>query len=138
MMRHRENSMSACTSTNNSNPEDVWFINSGASNHMTSHHEWLQDLRESDRLGYVETVDDTTHRNRHVGNVPFGKEGEQTCIKNVLHVPTITKSWSRSTKLWSKGCKFDSTKVVASSRRKVDSSRMAEGKVKCLSSSRTR
>ena len=23
--------------------------------------------------------------------IPFGKEGEQTCIKNVLHVPTITK-----------------------------------------------
>ena len=36
--------------------------------------------------------DDTTHLIQHIGNVLFGKEGEQTCIKNVLHVPTITKN----------------------------------------------
>ena len=35
--------------------------------------------------------DDTTHPIRHIDNVPFGKEGEQTCRINVLHVPTITK-----------------------------------------------
>ena len=29
---------------------------------------------------------------RHVGNVSFGKEDEQTCIKNILHVLTITKN----------------------------------------------
>ena len=34
----------------------------------------------------IETGDDTTHPIRHIGNVPFGKEGEQICIKNVLHV----------------------------------------------------
>ena len=40
----------------------------------------------------METGDDTPHPIRHIGDVPFGKEGEQTCIKNVLHVPTITKN----------------------------------------------
>ena len=35
--------------------------------------------------GYVPNI-------RHIGNVPFGKEGKQTFIKNVLHVPTITKN----------------------------------------------
>ena len=59
---------------------------------MTSHQEWFWDLREPDRPCYVETGDDTTHPIRHVANVPFGKEGERTCIKNVLHVPTITKN----------------------------------------------
>ena len=38
------------------------------------------------------TGDDITHRIQHIGNVPFGKEGEQTCIKNVLYVPTITNN----------------------------------------------
>ena len=48
--------------------------------------------RRVDRPGYIETGDDTTHPIRHIGDVPFRKEGEKTCIKNVLHVPTITKS----------------------------------------------
>ena len=32
------------------------------------------------------------HPIRHIGNVPFGERGKQTYIKNVLHVPTITKN----------------------------------------------
>ena len=91
-MRHRANSMSASTSTSASNLEDVWFVFSGASNHMTSHQEWFRELREPERPDYVETGDDTTHPIRHIGNVPFGKEGKQTYIKNVLHVSTITKN----------------------------------------------
>ena len=79
VMRDIENSMSASTSasTSASNPEDVWFINSGASNHMTSHEEWFRDLRELDRPKYVEIRDDTTHLTRHIGNVPFEKDGNQ-------------------------------------------------------------
>ena len=46
VMRHRENSMSASTSTGTCNLEDVWFVDSGASNHMTSHQEWFRELRE--------------------------------------------------------------------------------------------
>ena len=48
VMRHRENSMLASTSMSASSPEDVWFINSGASNHMTSHQELFRVLRDSD------------------------------------------------------------------------------------------
>ena len=92
MMKHRANSMSASTSNSALKPEDVWFVDSGASNHMTSHKEWFLELREPERPGYVETGDDTTHPIRHIGNVPFGERGKQTFIKNVLHVPTITKN----------------------------------------------
>ena len=81
VMRHRANSMSASTSTNASNPEDLRFVDSGASNHMISHQEWFHDLREPYRSGYVGTRDDTIHPIRHVGNAPFRKKGEQTCIK---------------------------------------------------------
>ena len=59
---------------------------------MTSHQEWFCKLREMERPGNVETRNDTTHPIRHIGNVPFGKEGKKTYIKNVLHVPTITKN----------------------------------------------
>ena len=92
MMKHRENSMSASTSSNALNPEDVWFVDSRASNHMTSHKEWFRELREQEQPVYVETGDDTTHPIRHIGNVPFGEKSKQTYIKNVLHVPTITKN----------------------------------------------
>ena len=91
-MRHSAYSMSASTSTSSSGPEDVWFVDSNSSNHMMSHQEWFRDLRELDGPGYVETGDDTTHPIRHIGNVPINKEGNQTYIKNVLHVPTITKN----------------------------------------------
>ena len=46
MMKHRANSMSASTSTSALNPKDVWFVDSGASNHMTSHKEWFREQRE--------------------------------------------------------------------------------------------
>ena len=92
VMRHRANSMMASDSASTANSEHTWFVDSGASHHMTSHQEWFRDLRTPDRPGYIETGDDTPHPIRHIGDVPFGKDGEKTCIKDVLHVPTITKN----------------------------------------------
>ena len=36
----------------------------------------------------METRDDTIHPIQHVGNVPFGEEGNQTYIKDVTDTPT--------------------------------------------------
>ena len=84
--------MMASDSASTSNLEDAWFVDSDASHHMTSHQEWFRELRMPDRPDYIETGDDTPHLLQHISNVPFMKEGEQTCIKHVLHVPTITKN----------------------------------------------
>ena len=84
--------MTTSNPTNTSKPEDVWFVDSGASNHMTSHEDWLKELRKLERPAYVETGDSTIHPIQHVDNVPFGEEGNQPYIKNVLRVPTITKN----------------------------------------------
>ena len=112
----------SANSASTSNSEHAWFVDSGTSHHMTSHQEWFRDLRTLDRPGYIETGDDTPHPIRQIDDVPFGKEGNQTCIINVLHVPTITKkNWFRSAKLWIKACKFASTTKVASSRKMADS-----------------
>jgi hypothetical protein len=91
-MKHEAHSMSAFATTSASTPNSVWFVNSGASNHMTSHEDWFRELRKPERPRYVEIGDDTTHPIQHIGNVPFGNDEEQTYLKNVLHVPTIMKN----------------------------------------------
>ena len=58
---------------------------------MTSHEDWFRELRKPDQPKYIKTRDDMTHPIQHVENVPFGYDGKQTYLKNVLHVPTITK-----------------------------------------------
>ena len=68
------------------------FIDSGASNHITSHAGWFRELPKPNRPSYVETGDDIIHPIQHVGNVPLSEEGSHAYIKNVLHVPTITKN----------------------------------------------
>ena len=69
-----------------SKPNEVWYGDSGASNHMTSHDEWFSYLEKPEKPGVVETEDDTPHTIEHANEVPKGKH------TNVLHVPTITKN----------------------------------------------
>ena len=91
-MRHKAHLMSAQGPTNTSSSDDVWFVDSGASNHVTSHKDWFRELRKPDLPGYVETGDDTTHSIRHIRNAPFGNDDKQTYLKKLLHVPTIMKN----------------------------------------------
>ena len=72
---------------------NVWYVDSGALNHMTSHGEWFQDMHDPERPGHVETGDDTAHPIAHVGNVPLSmQDGKVKYLADVLHVPQITKS----------------------------------------------
>ncbi len=65
----------------------------GASNHMTSHGESFKDTRDLKTLRFVETSDDTTHPITQIGKVPLSMQNGQTkYLKDVLYVPTITKS----------------------------------------------
>ena len=73
--------------------KDVWYVDSGASNHMTYHQNWFTEMKEPGKPGYVETEDDTMHPIEHVGNVPLSMEdGKGKYMADVLHVPTITKN----------------------------------------------
>ena len=67
-MQHMIDSMSADVSTLG---ENVWYVDSSASNHMTGHGEWFKEMQNLERSGYVETGDDTTHPIRHTGDVPL-------------------------------------------------------------------
>ena len=90
MMQH------AMTSTSENvgrNENDVWYVGSGASNHMTSHGEWFEDLQKPNASGYVQTGDNTTHQIEHVGNVSLRRgNGKELPMRNVLHVPNIAKN----------------------------------------------
>ena len=72
---------------------DVWYVNSRASNHMTHHKIWFNELHAPEKPGYVKTGDDTLHPIEHVGKVPLSMhDGKTKHMADVLHVPTITKN----------------------------------------------
>ena len=72
---------------------DVWYVDSGASNHMTCHHTWFNEMKEPSKPRYVEIGVDTMHPIEHVESVPLAMDdGRNKCLVDVLHVPTITKN----------------------------------------------
>jgi hypothetical protein len=86
-MQHMANSMIRGVSDNN-----VWYVNSRASNHMTSHGEWFRDTRDLKTLRFVKIGDDITHLITQIGKVPLSmQDGQTKYLKYVFHVPTITK-----------------------------------------------
>ena len=90
-MQYMMNSM--CTTNVSTCGENVWYVDSGASNHMTGHGEWFKEMQTLEKLGYVETGDDTTHAIVHTGNVPLTmQDGKVKYLSDVLHVPSITKN----------------------------------------------
>jgi hypothetical protein len=87
VMQHMANSMIGGVLDNN-----VWYVDFGASNHMTSHGEWFRITKDLKTPGFVETSDDTTHPITQIGKVPLSmQDGQTKYLKDVLHIPTITK-----------------------------------------------
>jgi hypothetical protein len=81
------NSMIRSVSTNN-----VLYMDSRASNHMTSHGECFIDIKVLKTPRFVETGDDTTHPITKIGKVSLSmQDGQTKYLKYVLHVLTITK-----------------------------------------------
>ena len=67
VMQHMVNSMT----DNAADCKNVWFVDSGASSHMTSHGEWFSDVKNLEKLGYVKTDDDIAHPITQVTKVPL-------------------------------------------------------------------
>ena len=70
-MKHKANSLKESTLK----PNDVWYVDSGASNHMTSHEECFSYLEKLEQIGIVETGDDNPHTIEQVGEVPLNHVG---------------------------------------------------------------
>ena len=59
---------------------------------MTNHEEWFSNLEKSDLSGVVETKDDTPHPIKHIEDVPLSHVSQKGIMRNVFHMPTITKN----------------------------------------------
>jgi hypothetical protein len=71
VVQHMLNTVAANVSTN---ADNVWYVDSGASNHMTYHGEWFRDVKNLEKLGFVKTGDDTAHPIVHIRNVPIASK----------------------------------------------------------------
>ncbi len=88
MMQRMTNSMIGGVLDNN-----VWYVDSRISNHMTSHGEWFRNAKDLKTPRFVEIGDDTTHPITQIGKVPLSmQDGQTKYLKDVPHVPTITKN----------------------------------------------
>lgn len=82
--------------------QDVWYLDSGASSHMTSHREWMTDFENDSNKNKVILGDNSTHNIEGVGNVKIQlTSGRSANIKNALLVPNLAKN------LLSVGCLAD-------------------------------
>ena len=81
----------ACmASTTRSN---IWYIDSGASSHITGHKRFFVDLQEGGIGIHVELGDDARYQAQGVGTVSFEREsGKPLSFADVLYVPRLTKN----------------------------------------------
>jgi hypothetical protein len=85
-------SMVSCLSTNTI-PRNAWFVNSGASRHMTLAQELFSSLTEQDSGAQVELGDDAKYLVARVGTIPFRiQSGNSLYFDNVLFVPGLGKN----------------------------------------------
>ena len=69
------------------------YVDSSASSHMTNHGKWFSDVRNLEKLGYVEIGDDTAHPIAQVGKVPLAmQDGRIKYLSDVLHILNIIKN----------------------------------------------
>jgi hypothetical protein len=88
----KEFSLVACLSST-SVSTSVWYIDSGASSHMTGVREYFTDLSEGDLDLDIELGDDSTVKAVGQGTVSFQRESQQSMrVKKVLYVPGLAKN----------------------------------------------
>ncbi|MCO5599573.1 hypothetical protein L7F22_053679 [Adiantum nelumboides] len=71
VMQHMSNIVSKSVST--MQDDNVWYVDSGASNHMTGRGEWFKSMHTLQNAGYVQTRDDTAHPIAHIEYKKNGK-----------------------------------------------------------------
>ena len=88
--------------------DNVWYVDLGASNHMTSHGEWFKSMHDPEKPRFFEIGDNIKHSIAHIGDVPLNvNDGKVKYLVDVLHVPKITKNLFSVAKWLSRGCKCD-------------------------------
>ena len=71
----------------------VWFLDSGASFHMTRDQYLFTDLNEKDLGVHIEMGDDGRYSATGIGTISFEREsGKPFVLKEVMHVPGLKKN----------------------------------------------
>lgn len=70
----------------------MWYIDLGASFHMTGNKEFFSSLEEKDMQFHIELGDDDKYMTKGVGTVSFKRESGSLHLKNVMYVPTMKKT----------------------------------------------
>ena len=95
MTRHEANSMKKTTPKSN----EVWYVVSGASNHITSNKEWFLDLEKPEQPGVVVTGDDAPHLIENVGEIPLSHIGKKGKLMNVFEKNSKYKTEQQKTQV---------------------------------------
>ena len=71
----------------------IWYLDNGASFHMTGDKELFSELEEKDLKMHIEMGDDGKYSVIGVGTITFKREhAAPLTLKNVMHVPGLTKN----------------------------------------------
>jgi hypothetical protein len=71
----------------------VWFLDSGASFHMTGDRDLFSDLEDKDLGVHIEMGDDGRYSATGIGTISFEREsGKPFVLKEVMHVPGLKKN----------------------------------------------
>ena len=82
----------------------IWYIDSGASSHMTGQKRFFTDLQEGGTGIHVEQGDNARYRVQGVGTISFEREsGKPLSFVDVLYVPGLTKNLISVSTLEDKG-----------------------------------
>ena len=71
----------------------VWYLDSGASFHMTRDKELFSDLEENDLQIHIEMGEDGRYNATSIGTITFERESSKPfMLKYVMHVPGLKKN----------------------------------------------
>ncbi|CAJ2665360.1 unnamed protein product [Trifolium pratense] len=91
------------TITDIEDDQEHWYLDTGCSNHMTSHGDWLINFNSSSKTK-IRFADNRTIPAEGVGDVLIkGKKGNQAIITGVLYVPDMKTNLLRLGQLLEKG-----------------------------------
>jgi hypothetical protein len=97
-----DNSCRACLSSTQT--KDVWYIDSGASSHMTGHKHYFSNLEEKGFDFEILLGDDSAYHPKGIGTVKFEREsGKPLYLSDVLYVPGLKKNLVSVSALEDKG-----------------------------------
>ena len=78
--------------THNSKREEVWFLDSGCSNHMSGDKQWFMELDQSFRHS-VKLGNDSKMAVMGKGNVRIHVEGKTQVITKVFYIPKLKNNF---------------------------------------------